>query len=377
MKIKNKSIFIHKLFFLFGILFFFGCENVSADYSCPQGGNLVGNTCYQNCNVELHLSGELFQTKTCNNLGNGCGFDFHKGTGWVSLDKNCYMSAPCQASPGQTCKKMVNKGVIHIYKNISPSVSSYLASVTSVNGACGSSKNTCNSGTLSNAVNVYNGGTWKCNGSGGGSTASCSSCNFSLNNTQAQCYLNNNPDVAAVFPTISGAQSHWNNFGCRENRNYTCACVPTIWTPNPSTVCSGTTFNQTSNCGTTRFATGTMVGAWTPATSTVCSGQSFIQTNGCSAQPAIGTKSCTCSPNTWTPDPGTVCLGETFIQTSNCNTTRNAIGVNTLGLCCISDNSCQSDTCIGSSCSDTCGNSYSGTKNCQTLSPQDWKEVAP
>jgi len=34
-------------------------------------------------------------------------------------------------------------------------------------------------------------------------------------------------------------------------------CVDTSWSPDPSTVCSGTSFTQTSNCGTTRTNTGT------------------------------------------------------------------------------------------------------------------------
>lgn len=34
-------------------------------------------------------------------------------------------------------------------------------------------------------------------------------------------------------------------------------CVDTSWTPDPSTVCDGETFTQTSNCGNTRTAIGT------------------------------------------------------------------------------------------------------------------------
>ncbi|MCB9358461.1 hypothetical protein H6503_00885 [Candidatus Woesearchaeota archaeon] len=34
-------------------------------------------------------------------------------------------------------------------------------------------------------------------------------------------------------------------------------CIDTTWTPDPSTVCSGTSFTQTSNCGNTQSATGT------------------------------------------------------------------------------------------------------------------------
>jgi len=34
-------------------------------------------------------------------------------------------------------------------------------------------------------------------------------------------------------------------------------CIPSTWTPSPTTVCSGDPFTQTSNCGTTRQSTGT------------------------------------------------------------------------------------------------------------------------
>lgn len=36
-------------------------------------------------------------------------------------------------------------------------------------------------------------------------------------------------------------------------------CTPSSWSPATSTICSGQTFTQTSNCGTTRTATGTRV----------------------------------------------------------------------------------------------------------------------
>lgn len=78
-------------------------------------------------------------------------------------------------------------------------------------------------------------------------------------------------------------------------KSLTCAaaCTVSSWSPDPSTVCSGTSFTQTSNCGTTRAAT--------------------------------GTKNC-CTASSWSPDPSTVCSGTNFTQTSNCGTTRTATG---------------------------------------------------
>ncbi len=77
-------------------------------------------------------------------------------------------------------------------------------------------------------------------------------------------------------------------------------CVDTSWSPSPSTVCSGTSFTQTSNCDRTRSASGTMTGgscctdtSWSPSPSTVCSGQSFTQTSNCGrTRSATGTQSC-------------------------------------------------------------------------------------
>jgi len=77
-------------------------------------------------------------------------------------------------------------------------------------------------------------------------------------------------------------------------------CSDTSWTPNPSTVCSGSSFTQTSNCGNTRQVT--------------------------------GTKDCTtCTDTSWTPNPSTVCSGSSFSQTSNCGTTRSSMGTQTCG----------------------------------------------
>jgi hypothetical protein len=72
-----------------------------------------------------------------------------------------------------------------------------------------------------------------------------------------------------------------------------CICVD-VWTPSPDSVCSGTFFNQTSNCGNVR--------------------------------PVAGTKDCACVPTSWTPLTSEYCAGVPFTQTSDCGTTRSAMG---------------------------------------------------
>ena len=119
--------------------------------------------------------------------------------------------------------------------------------------------------------------------------------------------------------------------GIKESR---AACTVTSWTPYVSTVCSGTSFTQTSNCGTTRSATGTMIGTWSPAPSTVCSGTSYTQTSSCGlTQTNTGTKCCDTS---WSPATSGTCSDTTLTQTSNCSNTRTVSGT----LNCLVNGSC-------------------------------------
>ena len=52
-------------------------------------------------------------------------------------------------------------------------------------------------------------------------------------------------------------------------------CIDTTWTPDPSTICLGESFTQTSNCGTTRGAVGTKdcvcTPSWSCASWSICS----------------------------------------------------------------------------------------------------------
>ena len=77
-------------------------------------------------------------------------------------------------------------------------------------------------------------------------------------------------------------------------------CAVTSWYPTTDTVCSGTSFTQTSNCASTRIVGGTkscsvacIDNSWYPTTDTVCSGTSFTQTSNCGSTRIVGgTKSC-------------------------------------------------------------------------------------
>ena len=114
-----------------------------------------------------------------------------------------------------------------------------------VNGQCGSSNNSCTAGILSDTPDIPNASyRWDCNGTDGGSSVSCS------------------------------------------------ACMTSFWTPDPSGVCSGTAFTQSSNCGETRTVTGTGAGTWTPDPSETCSYSTVTQSR-CGTQRIVsGTKSC-------------------------------------------------------------------------------------
>lgn len=123
--------------------------------------------------------------------------------------------------------------------------------------------------------------------------------------------------------------------------------------------CKGSGGGSTANCSANKTTTCT-VSSWSPATSTVCSGTSFTQTNNCGgSRSATGTKSCTCTPTSWSPDPSTVCSGTAFTQTSNCSTTRSATG--TKGCTCTPTTNCAPNTCVGSTCWNGCA-WVSGTK---------------
>jgi len=99
--------------------------------------------------------------------------------------------------------------------------------------------------------------------------------------------------------------------------------------------------------------------SWTPSTSTVCSGDSFEQVSNCgNTKQAIGTKDCSapCEDTTWSPSTSNYCEGNTFTQVSNCGTTRTSTGTKdcscpTCPTCDVCDEAC---TAVGDSNCDGC-----------------------
>ena len=66
--------------------------------------------------------------------------------------------------------------------------------------------------------------------------------------------------VTPCTPSCTCASSTCIGQTCSDGCGGTCAgtkCCDTSWSPDPSTICSGISFTQTSNCGNTRSATGT------------------------------------------------------------------------------------------------------------------------
>lgn len=60
--------------------------------------------------------------------------------------------------------------------------------------------------------------------------------------------------VILLFIVSIGNKDKKQGFGCSSGNGG--GCTITSWTPSHSTICSGTSFTQTSNCGTTRTQTG-------------------------------------------------------------------------------------------------------------------------
>ena len=92
-------------------------------------------------------------------------------------------------------------------------------------------------------------------------------------------------------------------------------CTDSSWSPDPSTVCSGQGFTQTSNCGNTRSAVGTENDTvWNPNPNTVCAGQAFTQTGATCGQTRGATGTNPSSP----PCPP-VCPDGSCNGTEDCN----------------------------------------------------------
>ncbi|MEA2112997.1 MAG: hypothetical protein U9P50_03470 [Patescibacteria group bacterium] len=178
--------------------------------------------------------------------------------------------------------------------------------------------------------------------------------------------------------TITVADSAGKTATCGSNSTVivsTTSCTPSSWSPSTASVCDGDDFTQTSDCGSTRGATGTKncggctPSSWSPPTSSECSGDNFTQTSNCgTTRTATGTKNCGgCTPSSWSPPTSSECSGDNFTQTSNCGTTRTATGTKN---CCVPTiwEPAASTTCEGTTLTQTsnCGTTREvpGVKDC-------------
>ena len=93
------------------------------------------------------------------------------------------------------------------------------------------------------------------------------------------------------------------------------------WTPDVSTVCDGTVFQQQKDdpsgiCPTQyQQNTGNKLVTWTPSTSNYCDGTVFYQTNTCDGSSRQATGVSVPNWSAWTPDVSTKCYGSEFTQT--------------------------------------------------------------
>jgi tetratricopeptide (TPR) repeat protein len=143
------------------------------------------------------------------------------------------------------------------------------------------------SANLNLASNEFSSGQGKFTAACGGSFGTMGQCSGCTCNWGYQCDMGDDP---------YGHIHSWGGFLCSSGCGSDAQCCPpppcsdSSWSPDPSTVCVGTNFTQTSNCGNTRTAIGTL------------------------------------PDSSWSPDPSTVCVGTNFTQTGNCGTTRSATG---------------------------------------------------
>ena len=150
--------------------------------------------------------------------------------------------------------------------------------------------------------------------------------------------------------------------------DYCASCSTSSWSPSTSTVCSGTSFTQTSNCGDTRGATGTKdctpactVSSWSPSTSAVCSGQSFTQTSNCgTTRSSTGTKYC-CTNDC--PSFGTICSGDNVCTCSD-NDGDGCLELHSCYNCGRSGQIYTDSICSGGSCQCANPNYFLGVANC-------------
>ena len=141
----------------------------SSSYKCPN--DYTDKCCWQ-CATGYHEHPGICHkhTNTCTTSGNiqrKCATSTPSGDGWSST----------------TAKKCADDSVDTCYQR------------TQTNGQCGSTKNTCSTGTVTNEGTQTGGFTWECHGSNGGTNATnCSSCSMGYRKeTDGTCSIIANP----------------------------------------------------------------------------------------------------------------------------------------------------------------------------------------
>ncbi|NQZ84353.1 MAG: hypothetical protein HRU03_01425 [Nanoarchaeales archaeon] len=148
--------------------------------------------------------------------------------------------------------------------------------------------------------------------------------------------------------TLSGSNSYTDT-SCSVQ-----ACIDSSWGPSQSSVCSGESFTQTSNCGTTRTVSGTSTrGVCAPSpsadncaygvghgnsqifyisTSVPFNSVCYAQMRTCDDGDLSGSYTATscsvqsCNSNSWSPSQVNTCSTDTFTQTNECGDTRTISG---------------------------------------------------
>ena len=139
-------------------------------------------------------------------------------------------------------------------------------------------------------------------------------------------------------------------------------CTDSSWTPDPSDVCSGTSFTQTSNCGTTRAATGTKtVGNCCTYDACDNANTSLYYTNQCCTGTCLGYR-CGTKPLPVAGCGGS-CTSDTDCQSGLTCSPYTSTCTGSSCTCSPTNPGCAANTCAGTSCDDGC-NWLPGTKNC-------------
>lgn len=159
-----------------------------------------------------------------------------------------------------------------------------------VNGACGTTFHTCTTGNIGSLGDTNNNYNWQCAGTNGGLNSSCTAVRCVDTNwtdssiicagqtfTQISNCGNQRQSTGTELPicpsasTIACAQSIQPSNSCGTCSGYgtycaagvcgnggcTIPCVDQTWSPEPSNICSGVNFMQTSNCGNQNLSIGT------------------------------------------------------------------------------------------------------------------------